>query len=314
MLNGLRPENIRDILIELDEQYTNEQIPLQERPYKALSAISRFIYEYKKRNSIPQSILYMAPDCGGIITLNSPEYDLVRSWYIQNYGDKFSPLDYYKFPFLVDKEIWPVIVNKLRGTPVDIPINDLASEIPDIIVKKIQEKYALYAFFWSDANDITFGFEKVYSTLTQDHEQEMFTSCMTYLRSTSSLFFDIPPNKSTLHNATLTVEMAFKAYFLITKKFGQDELKKNFRHNIKKLFKTYIRINRRSEMLRINGYLNTFSNINDRYTSAALPVEQLWTAYRVTIFIVASIIRNLSDQTCRGKIEKKYPTFLSHEF
>lgn len=309
----LKMENIRDWLIDLDDHYTAKSIPIHERPLKALEEISFRIYEFKKENSIEQSI-NLASRSAVPVNLASVEFKMIYDWYTQHYEEEFIYLETEKIPYLVGKEVWPIIIHLLIGNPGNVPINDIIHQAPSKVIKNIEEEFEPYVYLWSDANDFTFNSRDAVRSLRSEQAKAMLISSIGYFKSVSSSMFEIPVNISMPQSAIMSIEMAFKAYFLERNKFTEQELKNKFVHKINLLMDEYLSINPTSELVRVKSCSDGFPDVNDRYTLEKLRIKDLWKIYRITIFIVASLLRDLTNQNCRSRVEKEYPTFKDNEF
>lgn len=313
MARYLKMEDIRSWLIELDKQYHTESIPILKRPLKALQEISFRIYEFKKENSIDQSVTLATRDAVPV-NLASDEFKMIYEWYTQNYETEFTQFETEKIPYLVDNEIWPIIIHILLGKPGNVPISDIFHQVPPDVIIKIENEFDKYIYLWSDANDFAFNSRNAVRTLQSEQAKVMLISSIGYFKNTSSAMFEVPTNISMPQNAIMSIEMALKSYFLEKNKFTKQDLKKTFGHKISLLMDEYLKNNPASELKRVKARINEFPDVNDRYALERLPVKYMWEIFRVTIFIVASILRELTGQSCRKCVEKDYPAFKDNEF
>jgi len=313
MRKTLNKEDIRNWIIELDEQYERESIPLSERPLKTFVEISYRIFEFKKEHSIDNNILLESRECV-VLNLSSVEHEMVHAWYVQKYGESAFILEEEKMPYLVGNEIWPMTFHCLYMEPPRVPMDCIFGNIPGDVKKKITDEFEKYVYFWSDAIDFAYRCRTATKQMTVQEAACMLTSGIRYFRNASTGLFEVPFNTSIPQNAILSIEMMFKAYFLESKILTEEILKKKFGHKIISLLAEYIRINPTSELVRVQNSLHMFPNVNARYTLGNRPNAETWEIYRITTFIVASILRNLTSQSCRDGVEKEFPAFKCKEF
>jgi hypothetical protein len=291
-------EIIRQQLLHLDQQYTQEAIPLDERPLKALANIVR------------------ANEKCAILNVTSPIFKTILDWYIQKYThNNFMMYTMAKTPYLEGNEIWPFTIHTLAGSPSPAPINDIIHEkLPNSVLKSIENNFERYVYIWADANDFMYGYKSMVGKSPSEQEHSMLNSGVASLQSAALSLLEIPPNNTMEQTARMAIEMSLKAYFIEQNSLNEQELKTKYGHNITKLLDSYLALNPTSELTRIKHLLEKFPSVNERYAQSQLSIHELWKLYQIALFIVAAIFRALTDVKCRPVVEQSFPNYKIREF
>ena len=143
----------------------------------------------------------------------------------------------------------------------------------------------------------------------------MLTAADEHLQLATSALFQAPPQGQMVQPAIMAAEMYLKAFLCIKNSLTEDQLRNNYKHNLKKLVDDCLEITPSSRLQSAKQTMRRFlPSVNDRYTPSNYTLAELWKIYKLTLFAAAEILRLLSGRNLRKNFEQQFPIYAANEF
>ena len=283
----LNDEQLKVWLIEKNESYRKKDIPPKQRPFLALSDLSK---EF--------SISF----CFGSELANS-----IVNWFTANtkpgshaMGSLLTGVYYF------DACFWSVHIPIGWGT-FKLNALDSLETMPEEIKRQLQQntnELWTYTLYWVDCFDFAYGLDDLRKgagipALGQSFLENGEREIETIIAQLSSS----RPNAKAILTARMAVEIYLKSLLII--RAGWNEIKiKGLNHNIEKAMDECIALALAKEFVVLRPMLAVYPNVAARYTGTEEPVRKIWEAYCIAQATAATVVRILSGRDSRNQIGK----------
>lgn len=281
--------NIDDNLLRrINEEFRKEQIPPIQRPFLALSKLS-------KENS-----------CS--IYFHSPEAKKVFDWFEKNTKPESHHLgSLYKGVYFFDASFWEVSIPVAFGR---FELNGLDSLIgmPDSLKSDLSndnEEFWIYALHFANCVDYGLGYgEAANSKSLSDRTKKFLENGHREISGAVSQLLEKRPNTKAILSLRMSAEIFLKAFLIQEINITDDELKK-IGHSIKKCAKECNKVKQSNDFEVIMKSEKVFPSVSDRYDGDNYTPFQAWEAMVVAQHTASSVVRFYTDRDTRAQLTKK---------
>ena len=264
----------------LNEKMRQEDVPIRERPWKAI--------DYYQKEFGAESTL-----------LASPEAKKIFSWFKANTKPgEFAIGVLYKGVFLFDGIFWEVYVPHFYGT-VSLPMYNYLKDMTESLKLKIIENLP-------DHNNYCVLYESLveYANLKTivEHPSGRYYGKNDFLingnlkmNSIVLMLLEKNPNQCAAIGCSEAIELFLKSILNVKFEYTVNTLKKKFGHNIEALFSTVVMHTQDNQLKSLEYAVGKFPGMEKRYDSAQLNNNELWNLYFVTQMIATCSMRILAS-------------------
>ncbi len=278
-------KKINELLLQLNEEFSKEDIPHHQRPMRAMSEVSK---------RLKMSFLF-----------DSKEADFIQSWFLERSKPEsmlIKPI--FQAAFYFDSEFWPVNIPVIFGN-VRVDAFDALGEMPAEIIQRIKkdtQNICDYSLFWADCFDLSYGFSDLEGDVKLNPKGIQFLRAgLEELNSATALLLEPRLNKRAILNSRMATEMLLKSYIAIKKGLSEKEAR-SIGHNIKKALTEFSELSNVEISKEQFELLNLFPSISERYEAQTMPAKDVAKCYNLSLFIAAGICRELSGRNMREQV------------
>jgi hypothetical protein len=274
-----------EYLVRINEQYREKEIPPIQRPFRALSHISR---EFS---------------CS--ISFSSPIANQVFDWFAKNskpgshaIGSLFTGAFYY------DACFWPLSVPIGYGTFRLNALNGLDT-MPDSIKSSLMSDHkaaTALGLYWADCIDYAYGVDELTKSSRLSPKALSFIESghHEFIGALSQLTTHRPNTKAIL-NLRMASEIFLKAFLIQERSLGDAELKK-MSHKITEIAAECEKTSPIKEFGLIKSKAHVYPDVSTRYEGANWTPAEVWTALCLTQVAATAVIRFYTGSDLRPQI------------
>lgn len=240
----------------------------------------------------------LAKELNRSIVIPSEDAELIFDWFARHSKPEIHTIGhFYRGAYYYDATFWTVSIPLIFGS-VKVDVFQSLSEMPDSIKKVIKsdrETTTNYVLFWADCIDFAYGFDTLQRELNRD-KFGLQLLCAGYeeLSTSVSLLLEHKPNKRSILNSRMALEMFIKSFIALKIGLSENEARR-IGHDLKAAFNKFIEVSGYSHLMGIETKLNLFPNVNDRYRAQEANHSQLFEAYAIAQSIGTVLTRKFTD-------------------
>lgn len=266
------------LIEQINEELRKDDIDPRTRPLEAMRRLSK---------ELNRSIVFPSEDA-----------ELIFDWFARHSKPEIHTIGhFYRGAYYYDSTFWTVSIPLIFGS-VKIDVFQSLSEMPDSIKKGIKsDKTATtnYVLFWADCIDFAYGFD----TLRREQNRDKFglqllSAGYEELSTSVSLLLEHKPNKRSILNSRMALEMLIKSFIALKVGLSEKEARR-IDHDLKAAFKKFIEVSGYSHLMGIETKLNLFPNVKDRYRAQEANNSQLFEAYAIAQSIGTILTREFTN-------------------
>jgi hypothetical protein len=275
-------------LEEINRRMSQDGIPYQQRPFRALEEWTR------------------ANNCS--VVFGSELYMKVQAWFGRNSPPEAHQIgSQYEGTFYYDAYFWRVSIPVAYGNVQLDPWNSLMAVPKTVMARLRSDKDAALEFIalWADCMDYGFGSDDVLKTQANSFGKRLFASGNEHIKATGALLHGGAPNAKAAESARMATEIFLKSFIAFHGGLTEEEAKKKIGHNLTVALDWCLAVHPSSELGALRSRLAQLPPVNARYDANQCCPEDLWFAYGTAQFAGSAIVRSLTDRNARAEIQRK---------
>lgn len=242
--------------------------------------------------------------------MDSPEASAIFDWYTRNYGAApFAMGSQFTGAIYFDHEVWPIHVPIAYGR-VSLDIIKMVDEMPTVVKDRMyRDAAALKNLIAVSADCIDYGFgfsDLVGKPLPNTLAMNFLVSANQELLTSVRVLLSSRPTQKAAEAARMATEMFLKSF--LSHHAGTDEktLRMKVGHDLDEALARCLAHDPKSSLHVLDGRLQNFPEIGERYTARHRDIGELWISYSLAQAAGACVVRSVTDRDIRQLIDVKW--------
>ncbi len=155
-----------------------------------------------------------------------------------------------------------------------------------------------YAGVFFDSVDYGYGIEEVERRCPNNLSKQLFRSGDKHLHAARALLCQQQASSKAIEDARMAIEIFLKAFIVAHDGLTDDELRRQFSHDLDRLADRCIVLGL-TDLGPVKNKIVALPDVQTRYDAKERTFGELWGAYRVALAVGVAVLRPLTGRDCR---------------